>query len=171
MRRSSTPRVPGVWDTSGVWLGTSDTATSKGSSATSDGGEGAIAVWTLYRSRLDWDVYAQRVDSAGRLCWSDTGLAVCSGPTNVVSPVAVSDGEGGAIIAWLDDRGLYAQRVAGGAGVEEAPNAEVRATNTGPDCRTRGAVSGGRPQAASRKPQACWDAAGRKVAMLHHRCE
>ena len=119
------------WDSTGVWLGTVDTSGGQ-LSATVDGRGGAIAAWILYRSRLNWDIYAQHVDSAGHLCWSDTGLAVCAGDNNVLSPVAVSDGDGGAIISWLDDRGLYAQRVADGAGVMETPNAGVRATNTGP---------------------------------------
>jgi hypothetical protein len=121
------------WDSTGVWLGTSDTTYMyKGFSVTADGRGGAIATWALYRSRLNWDIYGQRVDSVGRPCWSDTGLAVCPGDNNVRYPVAVSDGDGGSIIAWKDDRGIYAQRVAGEAGVMETPIAEGRKTNTGP---------------------------------------
>jgi len=107
------------WETAGVWLGTSDTTTSRGFSATSDGEGGAIAAWTL-RSRLNWDVYAQHVDSAGHPRWGDAGLSVCQDSTNAIWPVSVADGDGGAIIAWDDDRGIYAQRVADGAGVEES---------------------------------------------------
>jgi hypothetical protein len=119
------------WDTAGIFAGSSDTTYGR-LSATDDGKAGAIAAWTLYRSRQDWDIYAQHVDSAGHLCWSDTGLAVCGGDNNVQFPVGVTDGDGGAIILWDDERGLYAQRVADGAGVEETPNAEVQAANDGP---------------------------------------
>jgi hypothetical protein len=114
------------WDSTGVWLGTVDTSGGQ-LTATVDGRGGAIAAWTMYRSQLNWDIYCQRVDSVGRLLWSDTGLAVCTGDNNVRYPVAVSDGDGGSIIAWKDDRGIYAQRVADGAGVAETMNDECRA--------------------------------------------
>jgi hypothetical protein len=154
------------WDSTGVWLGTSDTSDWGCLSAASDGQGGAIAAWSLYRSRLNWDIYAQHMDSSGRLCWSDTGLAVCPGDNNVTSPVAVSDGDGGAIIAWKGDLGIYAQRVADGAGVEEVIGDERRAMS---NVRTvvRGVLI--LAEASSHKPQVAslLDAAGRKVAMLH----
>jgi len=108
------------WDSAGAWLGSSDTSSGLGFGATGDGEGGTVAAWTLYRSRLNWDIHAQHADSGGLLCWSDTGLAVCPGDNNVRSPVCASDGNGGAIVAWDDDRGLYAQRVADGAGIEES---------------------------------------------------
>ena len=153
------------WDSAGVWFGGTDTSWIRGFSATTDGRGGAIAAWALYRSRLNWDVHAQHVDSAGNLCWTDTGLAVCAGDDNVRYPVAVTDGEGGAIIAWLDDRGLYAQRVADGAAVEETVNDECRTMNVVLTV-TRGVLF--LPEATSRKPQAAslWDPAGRRAAVL-----
>jgi hypothetical protein len=120
------------WDSDGVWLGTSDASGFRGFSATVDGNGGAIASYSLYRSQLNWDIYAQHVDSAGNLCWSDTGLAVCPGSNNVTSPVAVSDGDGGAIVAWKDDRGLYVQRVADVPGGMELVGDERGAMNEGP---------------------------------------
>jgi hypothetical protein len=66
------------WDTTGVCFGTTDTSP-WGFSATVDGHGGAIVGWPLHRSGLNWDIQAQHMDSAGYLCWSDTGLAV-SGP-------------------------------------------------------------------------------------------
>jgi hypothetical protein len=151
------------WETTGVWLGTVNTSGGR-LAATVDGRGGAIAAWTLHHQ--DWDIYSQRIDSFGHLCWSDTGLAVCGDTSNVSWPVAVSDGGGGAIIVWLDDRGLYAQRVADGAGVAEMPNAEVRATKCEPTV-ARGVLF--LAEASSRKLQVAslLDASGRKVAMLH----
>jgi hypothetical protein len=50
----------------------------------------------------------------------------------VLSPSAVSDGDGGAIIFWKSDLGLYAQRAVDVVGVSEAPGDEVRATKDDP---------------------------------------
>ena len=156
------------WDTIGVLVGSSDTSQG-GLSATVDDRGGAIGAWPLYHQ--NWDIYAQRVDSAGRLCWSDTGLAVCRDIYNQRwAPHVVTDGAGGAIVAWSDARGIFAQRVADGAAVEEAPSAEVRATNAGPTV-FRGVLflpKSVRPS-ASASSSANWllDAAGRKVAVLH----
>jgi hypothetical protein len=119
------------WDTAGVWLGSIKTSGGQ-FAATVDGRGGAIAVWTLYRSSQNWDIYAQHIDSAGHLCWSDTGLAVCRDTNNATWPGVVSDGGGGAIISWFDDRGLYAQRVADGAGIAEAMSDERGTMNAGP---------------------------------------
>lgn len=153
------------WDSTGVWLGSVDTSGGQFSAAI-DGRGGAIAAWTLYRSRLNWDVYAQHVDSSGRLCWSDTGLAVCLGDDNVRYPVAVTDGDGGAIIVWLDDRGLYVQRVADVPGGMESVGDERRAMDEGPTVARGMLLLAG---ATSHRPQApSWlsDAVGRKVLDL-----
>jgi hypothetical protein len=154
------------WDSTGVWLGTADASNYSLFSATTDGRGGAIAAWSLYRGPLDWDVYAQHADSTGHLAWSDTGLAICPGDNNVRSPVCASDGDGGAIVVWDDDRGLYAQRVADGAGVMETPNAEVRTANASPTV-VRGVLF--LPTASRRKPQATslLDACGRRVLEVH----
>jgi hypothetical protein len=126
------------WDSSGIALGTSDTSDFRGFSATSDGRGGAIAVWPLYRTPRNWDLYAQHVDSSGHICWSDSGLAVCHDTDlQFWVPAVVSDDAGGAILAWPDLRwsygpGTYAQRVADAVGVEEMARADVRAVSTGP---------------------------------------
>jgi hypothetical protein len=89
-------------------------------------------------------------------------------------PVAVTDGDGGAVIAWKDDRGIYAQRVADGAGVQEAMNDEHRTMHGGPtvvrdvlvlnELGTRSKL----PERNSVMSRAVLlDAAGRKVATLH----
>ena len=50
------------------------------------------------------DIYAQRVDHDGNLLWGPRGAAVCSANGYQWVPVLASDGFGGAIIAWEDDR-------------------------------------------------------------------
>jgi hypothetical protein len=85
------------------------------SQVVSDGNGGAIIVWVDARSG-NADIYAQRVDSVGVPQWAADGIPICTAADNQFSPVLVSDGSGGAIIAWQDHRGgstndIYAQRV------------------------------------------------------------
>lgn len=80
-----------------------------------DGAGGTIVVW-----QDNWignyDIYAQRYDGFGVPQWGPDGVGVCRVVNDQTSPVAVSDGAGGAIIAWLDMRNgggtdIYAQRL------------------------------------------------------------
>jgi len=76
----------------------------------------AILVWYDYRNGFDSDVYAQRVNSIGGVTWAADGLALCAASGDQDSPCAVSDGSGGAIVAWTDLRSgftydVYAQHV------------------------------------------------------------
>ena len=85
-----------------------------GAQAVSDGAGGAIVAWQDHRTGY-FDIYAQRVDSAGAVKWSLDGVAVCSALNQQWSPVLAPDGAGGAVVAWYDGRDLgyhiYAQRV------------------------------------------------------------
>jgi hypothetical protein len=80
----------------------------------SDGDGGAIIVWMDYRSGTG-DLYARRVDRSGTPLWTADGVAVCTATGSQVWPVACSDGAGGAIVAWQDDRSgnyaIYVQRI------------------------------------------------------------
>ena len=83
-----------------------------------DGAGGAIITWADYRSTLDEDVYAQRVDPAGVPQWSANGVPVCTAIGNQRSQQLVSDGTGGVIVVWHDERAytgsnydVYVQRV------------------------------------------------------------
>ena len=72
-----------------------------------------MIVWVDERG-ANPDVYAQRVDASGNVLWSADGvpLSTASGAQTELS--AISDGWGGAIVAWKDTRGgtdIYAQRV------------------------------------------------------------
>ncbi|MCD4750462.1 MAG: hypothetical protein K8R59_13915 [Thermoanaerobaculales bacterium] len=88
--------------------------------AVSDGAGGAIVVWRDRRAGDNYDIYAQRIDSAGALGWpvgapSSDGIAICDLTGDQELPIAVSDGAGGAIITWEDERDpgwvIFAQRV------------------------------------------------------------
>jgi hypothetical protein len=82
-----------------------------------DGQGGAIVVWWDYRSGTDPDLYAGRVDANGNALWGTNGAPVCVQPGGQFAADIVSDGAGGAIITWHDERSgdyawdIYAQRI------------------------------------------------------------
>ena len=82
----------------------------------SDGAGGSIIVWQTYYSYRDSpDIYAQRLDGEGYPLWPAGGVPVCTALNGQYKPQIVSDGAGGAIIAWTDFRNnnadIYAQRI------------------------------------------------------------
>ena len=93
---------------------------------TSDGSGGAIITWQDYRSGADDDIYAQRVLSGGTVdpAWPADGVAICTEAGLQRNPQITSDGSGGAIITWQDQRSgnwdIYAQRVLSGGTVDPA---------------------------------------------------
>ena len=109
---TGTPR----WTANGVALRTSEAGTSATyPTITSDGTGGAIVTWQDNRSGVN-DPYAQRVDSTGTPRWTANGVALRSIlGTDGGSPTITSDGSGGAIVTWQDNRNgqtdIYAQRV------------------------------------------------------------
>jgi hypothetical protein len=81
----------------------------------SDGSGGAIVTWEDYRGG-NYDIYAQRVSASGAVQWGSDGIAICAATTAQMYPAIVSDGSGGAIVTWWDNRNggdwdIYAQRV------------------------------------------------------------
>ena len=79
-----------------------------------DGEGGAIVTWYDWRSGTI-DLYAQRVNASGAVEWTADGVALCTTTGSEGSCTIISDGGGGAIVAWQDFRGaesdIYAQRV------------------------------------------------------------
>jgi hypothetical protein len=75
------------------------------------GGFGAIVVWRDFRADTAGNLYAQRLSPAGEALWGTNGVTVNAGPLHEVQPVAVSDGAGGVIVAWRDDRDGSAYQV------------------------------------------------------------
>jgi hypothetical protein len=81
----------------------------------SDGLGGAIVAWSDARSGTS-DLYAQRLNSAGVSQWAAGGAPICTAAGFQNTPTLVSDGSGGAVIAWQDGRNssngdIYAQRI------------------------------------------------------------
>jgi hypothetical protein len=85
----------------------------------SDGLGGAIIIWEDHRNGYpDYDVYAQRVDAGGNPLWTTNGVAIGADSSFQIYPQIVTDGCGGAIIAWEDHRNsdssgadIYAQHI------------------------------------------------------------
>jgi predicted lipoprotein with Yx(FWY)xxD motif len=83
----------------------------------SDGGGGAIVIWTDRRIWSNYDIYAQRMSASGEALWTFNGVPICASAGNQGMARLVSDGAGGAIVTWVDSRGgnlesdIYAQRV------------------------------------------------------------
>lgn len=81
----------------------------------SDGASGAIIVWRD-SGTVPPTIRSQHVDASGALLWNSRGVTLCS--LGGLSPQVISDGAGGAIVAWTDFRistngDVYAQRVDG----------------------------------------------------------
>lgn len=84
----------------------------------SDGGTGAIISWYDSRSGItSYDIYAQKISSSGTPSWTANGVAVCSYSDDQTYQSITSDGSGGAVISWYDDRNggsntdIYAQKI------------------------------------------------------------
>ena len=104
-----------LWAINGVAVST-ETGNQISPTLVPDGGGGAIIAWQDYRSGTNYDIYAQRIaGSNGAQLWAAGGREICVAAGSQYYPEAVSDGTGGAIIAWHDYRGgnydIYAQHV------------------------------------------------------------
>jgi hypothetical protein len=109
-----------------------------------DGAGGAIAVWTDWRTYATTgiDLYAQRITAAGALAagWSASSQPVCVAPGDQANPQfpgelsLAADGDGGAYLAWQDQRAgwqVYATRVLGNGAI--APGWMVDGTRVPPE--------------------------------------
>jgi hypothetical protein len=85
-----------------------------------DGSGGAFLVWEDFRNSTggtpEFDLYAHRVDSSGSPLWATDGYPVCTTLGAQGGPKVISDGSGGAIVAWHDFRSgpnsdIYVQRL------------------------------------------------------------
>jgi hypothetical protein len=120
----------GMWGPDGLAICTATDSQLRPRLLLQDDG-GAIITWYDFRNSSTWDdIYAQKVTGTGGVLWAADGVAVYVGPGHQYLPQLTSDGNGGAIIAWQDDRNgdpmsddLYAQRIDGSGGKLWAPSA------------------------------------------------
>ncbi len=108
-----------LWSANGVQvrgLGPFGSATLSKLSIVADGDGGVIIAWDDFGAGRD--IYAQRFNAGGTALWKAGGLEVCAVDVACISPLAASDGAGGAIITWWerypDGYEVFAQRVTSG---------------------------------------------------------
>jgi predicted lipoprotein with Yx(FWY)xxD motif len=86
----------------------------KNPQVTSDGTGGAIVAWYDYRND-NYDIYVQRISALGTIQWTADGVPLCTATGTQWYPQVTSDGVGGAIVTWQDERSenydIYAQRI------------------------------------------------------------
>ena len=76
-----------------------------------------VVVWTDRRGRSSWDIYAQAINLDGKILWETDGIPVCTNSADQSTQAILSDGEGGAIVVWEDERNssefqdLYIQHI------------------------------------------------------------
>jgi hypothetical protein len=94
----------------------------------SDGSGGAIIAWYDARNG-NGDIFTQRIDGSGNILWPEGGILACLSGENEGYPGVVSDGAGGAIIAWLHSQGsswdIGAQRVSASGALLWGPSGIV----------------------------------------------
>jgi hypothetical protein len=111
-----------LWGPTGVPVGP---ASRSEFSVIPDGSGGVIAAWAGSGQGGFPDVFAQHVNASGQALWQANGVHVIAAPLQQYYPQVVTDGAGGAIVTWEDDRNfqdfhcpgfggnceIYAQRV------------------------------------------------------------
>lgn len=111
----STGAVDALWPVDGVPVCTA-ALNQLDPAIVTDGSGGAIITWMDSRSS-DFHIYAQRMLASGTVdpLWPVDGQALCVALGHQRFPQIVTDGSGGAIVAWVDSRGaafdIYAQHV------------------------------------------------------------
>jgi hypothetical protein len=98
---------------------TSQTSRQDAPAIATDGNGGALVTWT--DQRFGADIYAQHVHGDGTLAsgWPTSGIAISTAANSQIASTLVTDGAGGAVCAWQDNRSgagnddVYAQRFYG----------------------------------------------------------
>ena len=127
-----TQALAGQWNYSPTQNSIVDTGIGKRSTnpgMISDGNGGYFITWMKSRPAVyGTEIFAQRISVNGTRLWSDTGKLICNAAFNQYWPKIVSDGAGGVIITWQDERAafttwdIYAQRVSGSGTILWANN-------------------------------------------------
>ena len=104
---------------------------------TGDVGASAEMIYGWSDTRTgDRDIYVQKIDTSGTKLWGDTGIRATVADGRQEDPVLVSDGSGGAFLAWIDYRDdeygdVYAQHLDADGNLSWNPSGVPVAVNTG----------------------------------------
>ena len=99
-----------IWNANGTEICTAN-ETQSVPQICSDAAGGVIITWMDKRNGLNYDIYAQKINSTGDVVWNANGTEICTEGGDQIFPKICSDGAGGAIITWEDSRGIYTQRI------------------------------------------------------------
>ena len=133
------------WTTNGVATCTMATDQLK-PDICSDGAGGVIITWYDYRSTTDFNIYAQRQGPSGAIVWAVDGVVMNNNVAyDQYDPKIVSDGLGGAIISWTDNRtgvapgtaDIYAQRVNSTGAVQWTATGVIICTSAGDQIKSQ----------------------------------
>ncbi len=112
-----------LWATDGVPV-CSNSSDQSTPGLISDGADGIIVSWSDWRSGIERDIYAQRLNGDGQPLWIWDGVVVVNKTTREHNQRMVMDGQGGAIVVFEQKNSatynweLWAQRIdANGNGV------------------------------------------------------
>jgi beta propeller repeat protein len=103
----------------------------------SDGAGGALVVWEDHRDPNFTKIYGQHISAQGKKTWEGGSHPLTDLDSQQTSPAIISDGDGGAIVVWQDERNplslkdLYGQRI-------NAGNDGLWGTNGLPICAENG---------------------------------
>ena len=132
-----------LWNTNGIVI-TDTTGTEFNHVMISDGNGGVIICWQHFLGfGSELNLYAQHLDNNGLTLWSGDGNVVCEATENQMDPAICEDGNGGAIIAWLDDRNednspdIYAQRISAEGAVQWTADGLMICGNSSPQSEPR----------------------------------
>lgn len=129
------------WSADGVPICTAQNDRTLGD-AIADGAGGVFIAWNDARNTTTGaDIYVQRVNANGQPLWTANGVAVCTATRFQGDPKLTSDGAGGVIVAWYDERSatswtaIYAQGVDSNGATRWTTNGVSVATATGNQMR------------------------------------
>ena len=108
MQRIDSSGVP-QWTANGVAICTAPFAQDSPSLAPDFSG-GAVLVWADRRNGANFDIYGQRVNSAGAAQWAANGMPLCTAGGNQLYPELVRD-PSGFLMAWFDYRSAVRARI------------------------------------------------------------
>lgn len=120
-----------LWNGNGVAV-VAKTGQQRSPRIASDNAGGAIVVWED-SANGNWDVYAQRMNSAGVQQWTNTGVGICTSSFNQINPKIVTDLNANAFITWQDGRNgndydIYVQMLNGSGTTQWTVNGLALAT-------------------------------------------
>jgi len=127
-----------MWDTDGVVICNATDRQENLQFFCDDNGN-SFFTWDDYRKGeispfvKDSDIFAQKVDMNGIVQWQPNGTAICIADDYQFNPQICTDGEGGAIINWVDlrDVACYAQRINSTGDGQWGSNGSLLASSVG----------------------------------------